>query len=336
MTRALRWGVLSTALINEKVLAGAARSEVVDVVAVASRDRARAEAFAQRWDIPTAHGSYDDLLADETVEAVYIPLPNGLHHEWTMRALAAGKHVLCEKPYSRNPVQVEEAFAAAKARGLVLSEAFMYRYNPQIRRLVELVVAERVIGDVRLVVGSFSWPTAASGDVRLDPDLEGGALLDVGCYCVSAARLLAGEPLSVTAQQLVGPTGVDVSFVATMHHADGVLSHFDAALHLPDRSHLEVVGTLGTITVRDPWHCFAPGLTVTPVTTSDTPTPTSYAVEVPVASSYQLELEELGKAVRGEDNVMLGRADALGQSAAIEALETAARNGTTVAVSGNA
>ena len=332
MDRALRWGVLSTALISEKVLAGAARSDAVDVVAVASRDRERAQELADRWGLSTAHGSYEDLLADDRVEAVYIPLPNGMHHEWTMRALAAGKHVLCEKPYSRHPALVEEAFAEAEARGLVLSEAFMYRYNPQIVRLAELVLTERVIGDVRLVVASFSWPTAPTGDVRLDPDLEGGALLDVGCYCVSAARLLAGEPLSVTAQRLVGPTGVDISFAATLEHADGVLTHIDAGLHLPDRSHLEVVGTLGTITVRDPWHCVTPGLTVTPVATSTNPNPEAYAVEVPVTSSYQLELEEVGRAVRGEDNVLLRRADALGQSRAIEALETAARTGKTVTV----
>lgn len=327
MNGALRWGVLSTALINEKVLAGAARSDSVEVVAVASRDRARAEEFARRWDIPTSHGSYDDLLADDDVEAVYIPLPNGMHHEWTMRALAAGRHVLCEKPYSRHPALVEEAFAEAEKRGLVLSEAFMYRYNPQIVRLTGLVLTDRVIGDVRMVVASFSWPTALTGDVRLDPELEGGALLDVGCYCVSAARLLAGEPLSVTSQQLLGPTGVDISFAATMEHEGGVLTHLDAALHLPDRSHLEVVGTLGTITVHDPWHCFTPGLTVTPVATSEAPAPKPYAVEVPVASSYQRELEEVGRAARGEVNVLLGRADALGQSRAIQALESAARTG---------
>jgi D-xylose 1-dehydrogenase (NADP+, D-xylono-1,5-lactone-forming) len=321
MSEPLRWGVLSTAHINEKLLAGAARSPDVEVVAIASRDTRRAGAFAARWGIGRAYGSYDDLLSDDAVDAVYVPLPNGLHHRWTLRALRAGKHVLCEKPYSRRPADVEEAFAEADGRGLVLSEGFMYRYHPQTRELARIVRDQGLIGEVRLVVSSFTWPIHAPGDVRLDSSLDGGSLLDVGVYCVSAARLLAGEPRTVAAHQVVGPTGVDVAFAATMELGSGALAHFDCAINLPDRSHLEVVGSKGTLYVSDPWHCFEPGLTVVP---QEKP---SLRVPMPQADSYQLELEEFGRAVRGEAHHLLGRDDALRQARAVDALFRAAASG---------
>jgi xylose dehydrogenase (NAD/NADP) len=321
MSEPLRWGVLSTAAINEKLLAGAARSAEVDVVAVASRDSQRAATFAERWGIERAYGSYDELLADDSIDAVYVPLPNALHHAWSLKALQAGKHVLCEKPYSRRPADVEEAFAEADGRGLVLSEGFMYRYHPQIRELARIVRDEGLIGDVGLVVSSFTWPMDAPGDVCLDSSLDGGSLLDVGVYCISAARLLAGEPRTVAAHQVLGPTGVDVSFAATMELGSGALAHFDCSVNLPDRSHLEVVGSKGTLHVSDPWHCLEPGLTVVP---QGKP---AIRVSVPQANSYQLELEEFGKAVRRETHHLLGRDDALRQARAVDALFRAAASG---------
>lgn len=326
MRSPLHWGVLSTASINEKVLSGAARSDEAAVVAVASRSESRANAYAARWNIPTAYGTYDGLLADDAVDAVYISLPNGLHHEWTMRALQAGKHVLCEKPYCRWPAEVEAAFASAQDLGLVLSEAFMFRYHPQIVRLAELVLDEGVIGEVQLIASSFSWPTEKADDIRLDASLGGGALLDVGVYCISVGRLLAGEPRSVTAQQATDATGVDGAFVATMEFASSAMSHFDCAIHLPDRSHLEVVGSLGSITVSDPWHCADPRLTVVLQGEAPRDAPAGHA------HSYQLELEAFGRAVRGEPNKLLGRDDALGQARAVDALFRAAGNGQRVPV----
>lgn len=328
MARPLRWGILSTASINAKVLTGAALSGCAEVIAVSSRTQARADEYAARWGIPQAYAGYDRLLADAAVDAVYISLPNGLHHEWTMRALEAGKHVLCEKPYSRWPDEVFEAYNFAQRRGLVLSEAFMFRYHPQMVRLVELVLVEGVIGEVRLVASSFSWPTETPADIRLSASLGGGSLLDVGVYCVSAGRLLAGEPRAVTAQQVVGPSGVDVAFIATLEYDSSAVAHFDAAIHLPDRSHLEVVGTSGTITVGDPWHCEQPRLTVS------LQAGTSREVPVARANSYQLELEEFGKAVRGEPNKLLGLEDALGQARAVDALFQAADSGRRVEIDG--
>ena len=181
------WGILSTADINRKVIPGAHASEKVDLVAVASRDRARAEAYAREWEIPRAYGSYEDLLADPEIEAVYISLPNTLHAEWSIKALEAGKHVLCEKPFTRHPEEVDAAFDAAERSGRLLTEAFMYRHNPQTAKLVELVRAG-AIGELRLIRSTFSYGLYDHANIRLRTDVEGGALMDVGCYNVSGSR----------------------------------------------------------------------------------------------------------------------------------------------------
>ena len=305
---ATRWGMLSTARINEKVLAGAALSDEVEVLAVASRDQ--------------AHGSYDALLADDDVEAVYISLPNALHCEWSIRALEAGKHVLCEKPMSRRAAEVDAVFDTAEAVDRFCMEAFMWRHNPQTEKLKELL-DEGAIGEPRLVRAAFSFPLTDLGNVRMRPELEGGALMDVGCYCVSASRLLGGEPRRVTAQQVVGSTGVDVRLIGTLAFAGDVLGHIDSALDLPNRSELEVIGSDGSIYVRDPWHCVTPGLRLERGEEVE-------LVEIQPENTYKLELENLGRAIRGEDNPLLGRADAVGQARTIEALYRAADSGETV------
>ena len=163
---AVKWGILSTADINKKLLAGAAESDDVDVVAVGSRDLARAEEFAQTWGIERAYGSYEELLADPEVEAVYIPLPNTMHSEWSIKAVEAGKHVLCEKPFSRHIADVERAFDAAEATGMHLSEAFMYRHHPQTARLAELV-ADGAIGELRVIRTVFSYSLYDADNIRL-------------------------------------------------------------------------------------------------------------------------------------------------------------------------
>ncbi len=331
----VRWGVLSTALINDKVLTAARLSDAVDVVAIASRDGGRATEVATRWGIDRSYGEYDALLADEDVEAVYVPLPNGMHHGWTLRALAAGKHVLCKKPYSRHPEEVMEAFDFADRAGLVLSEAFMYRYHPQIAALQRMVREEERIGELRLISAAFSWPACARDDIRFDAALDGGSLMDVGVYCINAARMLAGEPISVAAQQVVGPTGVDESFAAVMAFDDAVSAHFDCGFGIPNRSYLEVVGTEGTIQVSDPWHGLEPGLQVR--VGGQVPE----FVHIPLANSYQLELEEFARAVRTQPNTravrnrphaLLGRADAHGQAVALEALYESANLGKSVSI----
>src|ERR671914_2417944 len=219
------WGILSTARINRLVLAGARKSDRVDVVAVASRDPARAEEYAREQGIERSYGSYEALLADDEVDAVYISLPNSMHVEWSIRALGAGKHVLCEKPLSRHPADVERAFDVAERAGLVLTGAFMYRHNPQTARLTELV-AGGAIGELRVVRAAFSFTIADPANIRLAADLDGGALMDVGCYCVSGARLLAGEPDRVYGAGTF-EDGVDTVFAGMLQFPGGGVGQFD-------------------------------------------------------------------------------------------------------------
>src|SRR5437773_7700724 len=240
----VKWGIVSTAHINRLVIPPAHESPKVELVAVASRDQARAEAYAREWGIERAYGSYDALLEDPELEAVYISLPNTLHVEWSVRALEAGKHVLCEKPLSRRPDEVEAAFDAAERAGKLLMEAFMWRHHPQTRRLVELVRGG-AIGELRLVRASFSF-VLRDDPVRLGPAFAGGALMDVGCYCVSGSRLLAGEPETATAHRVRGPTGVDVRLAGTLVFSGDVAAQLDCAFVLPPRQGLEAVGTDGS------------------------------------------------------------------------------------------
>jgi D-xylose 1-dehydrogenase (NADP+, D-xylono-1,5-lactone-forming) len=321
---AIKWGIMSTAKINRLFLAGARQARGVDVVAVGSRTQDAAERYAQEQGIPRAHGSYEALLADPEVDVVYIPVPNSLHLEWSVRALEAGKHVLCEKPLSRRAADVEAAFDVAERQGRLLMEAFMYRHNPQTRRLTELV-ADGTIGRLRMVRATFSFSAADPVDVRLSKKLEGGGLMDVGCYCLSAARLLAGEPERVSAEQALGGDGVDITFAAAMRMPADVLAHFDAGLALAARDELEVIGEDGSLFLDDPWHCRVPVIEIRRGEGVQ-------LIELAPEDSYKLEAENFSAAVRGEEAPLLGRADAIGQARAIEALYEAADTGRTVAL----
>jgi D-xylose 1-dehydrogenase (NADP+, D-xylono-1,5-lactone-forming) len=309
---AIAWGLLSTARINAKLLAGMDASEDVYPLAVASRDVARAHTYAREHRIERAYGSYEELLADPEVEAVYVSLPNSLHAEWTRRSLQAGKHVLCEKPLSRRVADVESVFDAAEKAGRLVMEGFMYRHHPQTRRLVELL-AEGVIGRPRVVRASFTISVSSDVDVRLQRALDGGALMDVGCYCVSGARLVAGEPERVHAEQLVGGDGVDVVFSANLRFPGDVLGHFDAGLLLPARAALEVVGEEGVLYLDDPWLCREPGIELRREGRAE-------RVPVEPADHYRLELENFAAAIRGAADPLLGRNDAVGQARTIEML----------------
>jgi D-xylose 1-dehydrogenase (NADP+, D-xylono-1,5-lactone-forming) len=319
MSDTVSWGFLSTANINDKLLAGAAESDRADVIAVASRDAARAEVYARERGIERAYGSYEELLADPDVEAVYISLPNSLHVEWSIRALEAGKHVLCEKPLSRRAADVERAFDVAEESGRLLMEAFMYRHNPQTARLKELADGG-AIGRLRLVRAAFSFSLTDGENVRLNSSLDGGGLMDVGCYCVSGTRLLGGEPEQVYGEQVLSQSGVDELFTGTMRFPGDVLGQFDAGLVLPERDELEAIGEEGSLFLDDPWHCKRPVIELR----------TDGGVEeiaVEPADSYRLQLENMSDAIRGEAEPLLGREDAMGQAHAIEALYRSATEG---------
>jgi predicted dehydrogenase len=321
----VRWGIVSTADINRKLLAGAAESPAVEVAAVGSRDRARAEEFARRHGIPRAYGSYEELLADEDVEAVYIPLPNTMHCDWSIRAVEAGKHVLCEKPMSRRPADVERAFDAAERCNRLLSEAFMYRHHPQADK-VKALVEDGAVGELRLVRAVFSYALFDEGNIRLRTDVEGGALMDVGCYCVSGSRLLAGEPERVFGRAFVGPTGTDWVFTGSLAFPGDVLATFDCGTSLLFRDELEAVGTEGSLFLDDPWHSVE---AVIEVRRSDG----VERIELERANPYRLELENVGAAIRGEGALRLGREDAVAQARVLEALFRSADTGEDVALS---
>jgi D-xylose 1-dehydrogenase (NADP+, D-xylono-1,5-lactone-forming) len=312
----LRLGLLSTARINRRILPPARESELVEVVAVASRDGGRGAAYAEQNGIARAHAGYEALLADPEVDAVYIPLPNSLHVEWTQRALEAGKHVLCEKPLTDEPDDAEALFDLAEGRGLVLAEGFMYRHNPQTRRVEELV-REGAIGRLQLVRTSFSFPVEGAENIRLDPALDGGSLLDLGSYCVSGARLLAGQPESVLGRQVIGPTGVDDLFTGSLVFPEGVHAVFDCGLRMPNRATLEAVGTEGALFVDDPWLCRRPGIELRRGDTVE-------RIPVEPADSYRLELDDFARAVAGEGEPLLGREDAVAQARVLSALRRSA------------
>jgi predicted dehydrogenase len=310
----IRWGILSTARIARKVLDGARVAENAEIVAVGSRDVARAQAYANENGIARAHGSYEALLADDEVDAVYIPLPNSMHVEWSVKALEAGKHVLCEKPLSRDPAQVEAAFDAAERAGRLLMEGFMWRFHPQTDELVRLA---GTIGELRVVRASFGFNLPVSANVRWQPGLEGGALMDVGCYCVSAMRLLCGEPERVLGEQVV-ENGVDGRFTGVLRFSGDVLGVFDCGMDVHRRNSIEVVGSDGTLFVPSPWQLPADLIVVSRDGEPE-------EIRPPAFDPYGLELEEFGRAIEGGPPPRLGRADALGQARAIDALYRSVR-----------
>src|SRR5215471_4974594 len=225
--RRLRWGLLSTARINRAVIPAIRESARSELAAVASRTADRARAYAAEWDIPRAIGSYEEMLADPSLDALYVPLPNHLHVEWTVRALEAGKHVLCEKPLALSVEDVDRVADACRRTGRTAAEAFMYRHHP-LTHAAQAFVSDGRLGTIKTYRGSFSFLLTREGDVRLDPSMGGGSLWDVGCYPVSYSNMLAGRaPVDVFGWQRASGRGVDMEFFGMMRYADGSVAQFD-------------------------------------------------------------------------------------------------------------
>lgn len=320
----VNWGIISTADINRKVIPGAQESPQVELLGVASRDAARAQAYASEWGISRSYGSYEELLADPDIEAVYISLPNSMHVEWSIRSLEAGKHVLCEKPFTRRPDEVTEAFDVADKTGHLLTEAFMWRHNPQTTKLKELV-DDGAIGELRLIRSTFSYGLYDETNIRLRTDADGGALMDVGCYNVSGSRLLGGEPERVWGEAWYGPSGTDWVFTSTMRFPNDVIATFDCGTALPNRDELEAIGSDGALFLDDPWHCTTPVIELRREDGVE-------RIEIAREDSYRLELENLSGAIRGSGDLLLGRDDALGQARALEALHASATSAKAVSL----
>ena len=245
----LRWGLLSTARINRLIIPavrGSARSELTTV---ASRSIDKCRTYASEWQIPRTHGSYEALLADPEIDVVYIALPNSLHVEWTVRALEAGKHVLCEKPLALTPEDVDRVADATRRTGRAAAEAFMYRHHPLTHTVAETIRSGR-LGEVRGYKGAFTFALTRENDVRLDLGLGGGSLWDIGCYPVSYTCFLAGQaPIEVFGWQQASATGIDLEFAGTMQFQDGSVAQFDSGFVGPFRAEMEVIGREGTLKI---------------------------------------------------------------------------------------
>lgn len=255
----LKWGLISTARINRALIKPLRASERNELVAVASRTQESADQYAADWAVPQAFGSYQAMLDDPGIDVVYNSLPNSLHTEWTVKALQAGKHVLCEKPLATTLEEVDAMQAAADDSGKFLSEAFMYRHHPQTLRVKEMV-EQGVVGNVQLVKGEFTYNMKSETNVRLDPGLGGGSVWDVGCYPISYTRYILGtEPEEVFGWQVTGNSGVDEVFTGQMRFPGGILAQFDSGFRSPYRSRIEIVGSRGALVVPHP---FNPGIDV--------------------------------------------------------------------------
>ncbi|HEX5882668.1 MAG TPA: Gfo/Idh/MocA family oxidoreductase [Actinomycetota bacterium] len=330
----VRWGVLSTAAIGRLVIEATRSAEHAEFVAVASRDAARARAFADELGLEASFGSYEELLAFEAVDAVYVPLPVSLHTEWTVKTLEAGKHVLCEKPLATSAADAARCFDAAEAAGRRCVEGLMWRHHPQ-TTLARRLVADGAIGRLAYVRAALSV-SVPPGDIRRSVALGGGALGDLGCYCASAIRLFAGEPEQVWAAQVRdGPDGVDLRLAATLRLPGDVLAQFDVALDLTRRDELELVGTEGMLTVPDPWLCRASHLELSrngdrelvPVDHEG-----ALALTDPNHDVYRIELDTVSAAIAGGGDPSFARPDAIAQATVLEALHRSAELGTPVAV----
>ncbi len=315
----LRWGLLSTARINRALIPPLRASKRNQLLAVASRTREQAEAYAREWNIPHTFGSYQSMLDDPDIDVIYNPLPNHLHAEWTIKAARAGKHVLCEKPLALSIPEVEAIAAAARENNVVIAEAFMYRHQPQTLKVRELVEGG-VIGELCLIRGCFTFNLTRETDYRLDPAMGGGSLWDVGCYPVSFARYMVGsEPLAVSAMQVTGPSGVDEALAGQMQFAGNILAQFDCGFRAPFRAQMEIVGSEGSLTIPTP---FKPGRREKILLTRNGKVET---IRVPGQELYLGEVEDMADAILLGKPSRVSLTESRGNVATILALLESAR-----------
>jgi D-xylose 1-dehydrogenase (NADP+, D-xylono-1,5-lactone-forming) len=316
----LRWGIIGTARINRRVIPAMRLAKRSELIAVASRDRARAERYAREWSIPRAVVGYQTMLDDSSIDAVYIPLPNTQHVEWTLAAIAAGKHVLCEKPIALDPHDVDRIATAAAAARVVVEEGFMYRHEPLTARVMSLVKAG-AIGAVRAVVSGFTFALEREHNIRLNPALGGGSLWDVGGYPVSYAQLIIGhEPKMVFGTAHWHQSGVDEEFMGMLRFDEGATANVFAGFRTPYRTWLEVLGSEGGLTVPNP---FRPG----PIETLDLER-NGKTEHIEVAGSAEIfvrEIEDFESAVLESAPAVVSLAESRRTAATLAALYSAAR-----------
>jgi D-xylose 1-dehydrogenase (NADP+, D-xylono-1,5-lactone-forming) len=326
-TKVLKWGLLSTAQINQALIPPIKNSERNQLLGVASRELDKAKAYAKKWDIPQSFGSYDAMLADPEIDVVYISLPNSMHAEWTIKAAQSGKHVLCEKPLAMTVNEVDRVREAADRWGVIVAEAFMYRHHPQTQQ-VKLLVDEGQIGNLQLIRGSFTFQIVDRGDIRLFASLGGGSIWDVGCYPISYARFLAGgEPELVYGWQVCNQDQIDLQFVGQMLFPNGVMAQFDSGFQTPERTHIEVVGEGGSLDISNPYN---PGWSNSIRLTHDSQVK---EISVPGEELYSGEVEDLADAILYGRKPRISLEDSRGNVATIQALLESASLGRPVRLS---
>lgn len=326
MAKVLNWGLLSTARINRALIPPLRASKRNQLLAVGSRSQETADRYAHEWKVPRAHGSYEALLADPEIDVIYNPLPNQLHALWTIKAIEAGKHVLCEKPLALSVDEVDTVKEAARKHGRVVAEAFMYRHHPQTLKVQELIKSGS-IGTLKLIRGSFTYVLHREGDVRLDPAMGGGSIWDVGCYPISYARAVVGEsPLEVFGWQVTGPTGIDDTFLGQMRFANDVYAQFDSSFVIPFHTFMEIIGSEGTLNIPKP---FKPEVDEKIYLTRDNKTET---IKIKGQELYIGEVEDMADAILLEKASRVSLEDSRVNVAVISALLESARIGKPVKV----
>lgn len=332
-TKQLRWGVLSTAHIADALVRAINLSANGELAAVASRELGAAQAWASERGVPLAFGSYEEMLASDAVDAVYIPLPNALHKEWSIKAMQHGKHVLCEKPLAASAADVEDMIAAAEQAGVKFMEAFMYRFHPATARLAQ-IIADGTIGTPRVIRATFGFLLKKQADIRWSEELAGGSLMDVGCYCVNIARFLAGgQPVSVAARASWAQTGVDESLTGSLEFPGGLLAAVDCSFSTGSamQQMLTVSGTDGRIIMAQPFRRADEPveIVIDRADGGDYPSHTE-TVQVAGAAQYALMAEHFAEAILNDKPVAYTPQDSLGNMRVIDALRESALTGNTV------
>ena len=329
--KTVRWGLICTAHINRVIIPAIRSSKRGTLAAVSSRSIESARAYAQEWEIPQAFGSYEEMLNSDEIDAVYISLPNHLHAEWSIRALRAGKHVLCEKPFALTVDEVDRMSAASRESGCALAEAFMYRHHPQTKLVGEWVKGGR-LGDISLVKSYFSFSMRnREGNVRMVPEYGGGALWDVGIYPVSFSQYIMGGELPQWAAgtQRIGPTGVDEDFAGLLSFAGQRAATIGCSFRAPFNTYAEIIGSEGRLVITRPFlQMDSPERAVIFYPNNGVP----QKVRVPRMELYSGEIEDLQNAVLDQKPTYISLQESRNHVAVAQALYQAAAAGQTVAV----
>jgi predicted dehydrogenase len=317
----LNWGLLSTANINRALITPLRASKRNKLLAVGSRKQASAEEYAREWKIPRAHGNYEALINDPEIDVIYNSLPNHLHAEWSIKALRAGKHVLCEKPFALSLAEADAMISASRKTGKVLAEAFMYRHHPQTLKVKEMVDSG-MLGELQAVKGVFTFTLKRENDIRSKKETGGGSIWDVGCYPISFARTIINlEPTEVFGWQIMGAGGADVSFFGQIRFPNEVYSQFDSGFQSQFRAQVEIIGSKGTLNIPEP---FKPGRDEKIYLTRAEHTET---IKIPGSELYIGEVEDMADAILLGKAPRISLADSRNNTAVILALIKSAKTG---------